>query len=236
MAVSPESTSRPRGRPPKSVAEQQQVRDRILDATRTVFTRVGYHGLSVELVIAEAGLSRPTFYKYFRNTDEPIDQVLAEVNRQLIASVLAAVDGPGDAFAKLAVGLSAWRRWGDALGPMLRPLFSELRDPHSPTSRHRQQTLDILADRCGDLLESLGRTRPSRLQIDTLLYGVEYLGYRFQLESPRDEASWKEARDLMLRLTLGLIGSEADWSMAVPLAHALNVSFDPPSAIPEQTP
>ncbi|MDO9175957.1 MAG: TetR/AcrR family transcriptional regulator, partial [Actinomycetota bacterium] len=196
-------------------------------ATRAVFTRVGYHGLSVELVIAEAGLSRPTFYKYFRSTGEPIDLVLAGVNNQLIDAVLAAVDGPADPFGKVEAALMAWRHWGDALGPMLRPLFSELRDPHSPASRHRERTLEILANRCGDLFESLGRVRPSRLQIDALLNGAEYLGYRFHLESPRDEASWQATRAAMLRLALAMIGTAADWAMAVPLARALNVTLDP---------
>ncbi len=63
--------SRPRGRPPKSAAEHGLVLRALLNATRAVFARGGYRGLSVELVLAEAGpLPRPTFYRYFRSMDD----------------------------------------------------------------------------------------------------------------------------------------------------------------------
>lgn len=225
---------RRRGRPPQSPAQQQAVRDRILEATRAVFTRVGYHGLSVELVIAEAGISRPTFYKYFRNTDEPIEIVLADVNDRLIAHLVAATADRGDPFSTVEAGLTAWRTWGEDLGPMLRPLYSELHDVHSPASRHRRRTLDILAERFAAIVTGLGRPQPSRLLVDALLNGIEFLGYRYHLESPRDDASWKATRDAMLRLALGLLGNKAEWQMAVQLAQALHVDLDAHEDTPEK--
>lgn len=227
MATRNLPAGRPRGRPPMSIAAQQQVRDRILDATRTVFTRVGYHGLSVELVIAEAGLSRPTFYKYFRSTDEPIEQVIQDANDRLINSLMAAVAGSTDTFAAVEAGLIAWRRWGEDLGPMLRPLFAELHDPHSPASRHRRRTLDILSAEIALLEQRLGRQPATRLQVETLLNGIEYVGYRYHLETPRDPASWKATRDAMLRLAIAMLGNEQEWSAAVPLAHAFNIDLAP---------
>lgn len=206
------------------------MRQRLLDATRTVFTRVGYHGLSVELVSAEAGFSRPTFYKHFRNTDEPIAIVMQGVNDTLIESLLSAVSGKHDPFAALEAGLDAWRRWGDDLGPMLRPLFAELHDPHSPASAHRLRTLGILAARLAELTVNLGRQPPARIQVDALLNGVEYLGYRFHLQTPRDDAHWKQTRDAMLRLALGLLGNAHEWQHAAQLAQALDVDLNPRDA------
>jgi hypothetical protein len=106
---------------------------------------------------------------------------------------------------------------------MLRTLFSELHDKHSPASRHRLRTLAVLAENLGGLIEALGRERPSRLQLDALINGIEYLGYRYHLETLADAASWKETRDAMLRLTFGLLGSQADWAEATTLALALNI-------------
>lgn len=223
----PPPASRRRGRPPAGPESRQALRRRLLDATRTVFTRVGYHGLSVELVLAEAGLSRPTFYKYFRNTDAAIDQVIQDVNDRLIDSLLAAVSGQADPFAAVEAGLYAWRRWGEELGPMLRPLFAELHDPHSPAARHRARTLGILAARLAETTAGFGRPQPTRLQVDALLNGVEYLGYRFHLETPHDDASWKQTRDTMLRLALALLGNEHEWAHAPQLAHALGIDLNP---------
>lgn len=194
---------------------------------RAVFTRVGYHGLSVELVLAEAGLSRPTFYKHFRNTDEAIEIVIQDVNDQLIASLLAAAAGHTDPFAAVDAGLLAWRRWGESLGPMLAPLFAELHDARSPASAHRKRTLRILSDRLVQVTESFGRARPTRLQVDALLNAVEYLGYRFHLETPRDDASWKQTRDAMLRIALATLGNAHEWQHALPLAQALDIDLNP---------
>lgn len=224
----PSSETPRRGRPPKSDAAIAETRARILDATRTVFARVGYHGLSVELVLAEAGLSRPTFYKYFRSTDEPIELVIEGVNDALIERLIDEGDFSHDPATAIDVCLTTWRDWGTALGPMLKPLFSELHDVHSPASRHRLRTLDILAGRIGDVVEALGRPRPTRLVIDALLNGVEFLGYRYHLESPRDAASWKATRDAMLRLGLGLLGTEVEWTNARAIASALDLRLDAP--------
>lgn len=218
---------RGRGRPPAGPEAHAAIRQRLLDATRTVFTRVGYHGLSVELVLAESGLSRPTFYKHFRNTDEAIELVIQDVNDQLIAHLLAAVADSAAPFAAVEAGLAAWRRWGEELGPMLRPLFAELHDAHSPASRHRQRTLGILGSRLLEMTERFGRAPPTRLQVDVLLNGVEYLGYRFHLETPRDDASWKQTRDAMLRLAIALLGTRAEWAHAAQLAQALDINLEP---------
>jgi AcrR family transcriptional regulator len=215
------------GRPPAAPEAHAAIRRRLLDATRAVFTRTGYHGLSVELVLAESGLSRPTFYKHFRNSDDAVDAVIQGVNDDLIAALLAAVAGRGDPYAALEAGLIAWRDWGHELGDMLRPLFAELHDAHSPASRHRRRTLAILGEQLVALVAALGRPRPTRLQVDALLNGVEYLGYRFHLETPRDTASWQQTRDGMLRIAFALLGSAQDWQHAATLARTLHIDLEP---------
>lgn len=217
---------RGRGRPPAAPAVQEAIRQRLLDATAAVFARVGYHGLAVELVAAEAELSRPTFYKHFRNTDEAVEVVIRDANDRLIAALLAAVANQASPFAALEAALAVWRDWGHELGPMLRPLFAELHDAHSPASRHRQRTLALLADRLRTLMQEVGFPPPPRVQVDTFLNGMEYLGYRFHLQTPRDAASWQETRDSMLRLALGLLGTTQVWDSAADLARMLGIDLD----------
>lgn len=218
-----------RGRPPQDEAAQQAVRRRLLDATRRAFTRVGYHALSVELILAEAGLSRPTFYKHFRNSDEPIRLVIREVNDDLINRLAGAVadtaPADGNVYALVDGLIGVWCQWGTDLGPMLRPLFNELHDAHSPAAPERLRTHEILGEQLLALTAALGRPPASRLAIDALLQGVEYLGYRWHLDTAGDAASWEETRDAMLRLTLALLGGPEDWTQFPAIAARLGLQI-----------
>ncbi len=57
---------------------KQLTRARILEAAAAVFEREGFQAVSVESVSAEAQVSRPTFYQYFRNKTDVLAHLLAE--------------------------------------------------------------------------------------------------------------------------------------------------------------
>lgn len=221
------STKRGRGRPPLTHDEAQAVRDRIQAAAASVFAQQGYHGVSVELILKAGCVSRPTFYRYFRNTDEVIELVLRDVNDSLISTVTRAlrdVEGP---LQKVEAGLLAWRRWGEKTGPLLKAIFAEIHDPHSPAASHRQRVLDALSAELNQVAADLGRKPFNPLQIEAFVIGVEYLGYRFHFgaEGPTDEA-WQHTRQAMLRLALGLLGGSHEWAHAVQLSDVLGLSLD----------
>ena len=224
MAAIPDSSARrSRGRPPKTEAELGQLRERLLGATRTVFARVGYHGLSVELVIDEAGVSRPTFYKYFASLDEVVEILLTQVNHDLIGRLMAALQPVAEPTAKVEAAILAWRQWGEDLGEFLRPFYAELHNSTSPVGRHRQLTLSVLTTQISEAVVVLGRERPSPLRVATFINGVEYLGYHYHLETPRDAASWADTREAMFRLALGLLGDEGDWNNSIGLARDFHI-------------
>ncbi len=217
-----------RGRPPKTLAEQAEMRRALLDATQRVFARAGYHALSVELVLQEAGLSRPTFYKYFASVDEAMDVLLHEVNDALLSGLTRALAHADEPYAKVEAALVAFRDWGAQLGPALRPLFAELYDEHSPVARHRKRTVKLLARHFLAASDAIGRPRPQALLIDTLIQGIEFLGYRYHLTSACDEASWSITRDAMLRLAFGMLATETEFSHAVPLLQHMGVRLEQP--------
>jgi len=65
--------------------------ERLLSGMVAAANRGGYAGASVSAVIAEAGVSRPTFYEYFSDRDECFLAALADAQEQLAASVDEAV-------------------------------------------------------------------------------------------------------------------------------------------------
>jgi AcrR family transcriptional regulator len=191
-----------------------------------VFAKHGYHGVSVERILLESGLSRPTFYRYFSNADEVIDLLMKEVNDELIEGILTAIRLVDNPFAKVEAGLLAWRKWGENVGPMLKSIFAELHDTNSPAAVQRKRVQETLAQEFNQAVVALGRKPISPLQIDTFVVGVEYLGYRlhFGPDGPT-EAAWLQTRQVMMRLAFGLLGTHVEWAMAPQVATMLGIDL-----------
>ncbi len=67
-------------------------RQRLLAGMISAANRDGYAGANVSAVIAEAGVSRPTFYDYFEDRDDCFVATILEVHRQLLGEVRGAVE------------------------------------------------------------------------------------------------------------------------------------------------
>lgn len=70
-------------RPTHSKAERsasgQETESAILQAAETVFSQKGFFGTTVAEIVERAGVSRGTFYLYFKNRDEVFSAILARV-------------------------------------------------------------------------------------------------------------------------------------------------------------
>lgn len=76
-------------------------RERLIDGLVEVANRHGYAGASVSAVIAEAGVSRPTYYEYFADREDCFAATIREVHGELRKAVKAALAeaGPDTALA-----------------------------------------------------------------------------------------------------------------------------------------
>ncbi|MGO8905541.1 MAG: TetR/AcrR family transcriptional regulator [Solirubrobacteraceae bacterium] len=66
-------------------------RERIVTGMVAAANRDGYGRASVSAVIAQAGVSRPTFYEYFSDRDDCFLSALAEIQARLAGAVAAAI-------------------------------------------------------------------------------------------------------------------------------------------------
>ena len=69
---------RARGRPPASSHEQHDTRQLLLDAAAKLVAERGYPGAAVNDVIAEAGVSKGSFYWHFKSKDDMLFALLDE--------------------------------------------------------------------------------------------------------------------------------------------------------------
>ena len=170
---------RGRGRPKRTAAETELTRLAIQQAGRQVMAEHGYHGVSVELILRSAGLSRATFYRYFNNAQEVIELVLQDVNDRLIESVITAVRQAQGPLQKVEAGLLAWRRWGEETGPLLRACLVKTaeHEHYFVLTLHHIVTegwaMDIFARELSALYEAFVDDRDSPLEP----LPVQYLDY-----------------------------------------------------------
>lgn len=215
------------GRPPKTYVETEELRGRIKAAAAKVFAERGYHGLAVEAIVQEASLSRPTFYRYFANVDEVLNQVFTEVNARLVQEVRAAVGSAADPMSKVEAGLLAWRGWCEWVGPMLGSIYAEMHNAASPAYHHRNAVIALIVAEVDAAYAHIGRGKASRVLVETFVVGVEHLGYQYHLGSHGDKVqAWAETREAMLRLAIGLLGARPEWQAAVLLADRLGIDLD----------
>jgi AcrR family transcriptional regulator len=66
-------------------------RERLLAGMVSTANRGGYAGVSVSKVIAEAGVSRPTFYEYFEDRDSCFREALQDIQQRLLRTILDAL-------------------------------------------------------------------------------------------------------------------------------------------------
>jgi AcrR family transcriptional regulator len=93
------STARRRaGRPRAAERTSKTTRDQLLDAGAKVFAERGYRGATVDAVVAEAGLSKGTFYWHFDSKNELFGELLEErIDRPARALMEVTRSAPADA-------------------------------------------------------------------------------------------------------------------------------------------
>ena len=93
---------------------RSRTRARLLRGALLVFADHGADASVIDLIIRQAGVSRGTFYNYFRTNDELFAAVAREVSNELLRVVEPLVQRHADPAARVACGLSSTIRLAKA--------------------------------------------------------------------------------------------------------------------------
>jgi AcrR family transcriptional regulator len=211
MVDSGEVTRRGPGRPRRSEEETEKVRRRIVDAAERTFAREGYRGVTATRVIEEAGLTRTNFYRYFRNSDEPLrivfERVTADLHRRIADSVGTIPHGP----QRVAAGIDAYLDWSCRYRHLLPAMTADLHDPASPVSELRKEALEaVVALLARDYADGEWPV-PSRTTLDILVNAIEYTCYRLYVDTQGTDDDVARARRMMLRIATAILASDERW-------------------------
>jgi AcrR family transcriptional regulator len=129
-----------------AASKESAVRDRLLEAGQRVFAGMGYAGARVDDVIAAAGTSRATFYRYFPSKDALFTELsrLCFVDMRVATRAIGHLaPGPG-ARDQLIEILSNWREILDRHGGIIRAWFERDAAPRTSISREAARAFGAL--------------------------------------------------------------------------------------------
>ena len=193
------------GRPSAAAASGEQLREEIIAASGQVYAQRGYHGVTVERILKAAGVSRPTFYRYFRDRYEVLDALIGALNDQLRDLIIDAVSESETLDVLLERAVDAYFEWGERIGPLAGPLYREIHDTASPASAHRLRLLrELLALFAQQPLEHLPVTNEPLLH-DAAIHLVEHLGHSTFWPELLPEVERLARREVILRALRGIL-------------------------------
>jgi AcrR family transcriptional regulator len=218
--VDDESAPRRRpGRPRQTDEDALRVRESILAATEQVFAGHGHRDVTVTRIIELAGITRPNFYRYYRNAGEPLSIVLHRVADTLLKELRSAItaQSPGDGPARVVAGIDAYLSWAGAYQHLLPSILANMHDPTSPVFELRISALNQIMELTEGAFADSGRPRPSRTTVDVFLNAVEYSVYRLYMDTAAGPVEIEEFRQMMLRIALATLGRRRSWEVLAEL-------------------
>ncbi len=186
-------------------------RGKILRGTALAASRLGVQNITVQAILDAAGVSRRTFYKFFRDTEDALD-ALFEVSTQMLAGTIQmAVAGESEPIAKIEAAVDAYLELQQVGGRLIMELQAESIRPDSQLAPRRDKLLAMFSDLIGsNVTEALGRPIDPLVSLAALLC-MEGLILRVQREGPLTDAMRARVRAVylaMLMRSLGVPGAE----------------------------
>jgi len=179
------------------------VRMRLLDGAAQAFGRKGYAQTRVEDILEASGLSRPTFYKFFRNKDVVFNALAEMALLSLVQGIKNAVAAVSDPVAKLEKATDAFLRWRVSTGPFGVVLDMESRRPSSYAAAQRRMAIEAVTA----VFDTEVRNARQR-GIDPLIYAgliaaLESIGNTLLDRPNPSEEEIERCKKVMLRILVG---------------------------------
>ena len=198
-----------RAKSPRKTAVTDETVKSILEGAAHAFGRLGYAATRVEDVLEASGLSRPTFYKAFKDKDDLFEALSDAHHREIRERIVRSLEGVSDPLRQLENVVDAFMRWRAELGPIGRVLDQEARSGKRLT-RHRRETLDAMSAWAAAQFRASGRGDLDPLLVHGLIGAMEAIADTLLSKLPVQEAAIERAKRNALRILGGSLAAEGE--------------------------
>lgn len=199
-AGSNKTLKRRRGRPTKEESIGLPLEDLMVAAAKQVCCEYGVHGLTVEHILRKAGISRPTFYKFFKNKEMVLEVVCEQTYQKLIEAMQKAVlqtpspCSEGGSVADLVI--DTYLAWGMSEGCIVKCFYEAITDETSIVTRYRTKTVEVLQALFQDTIDRSDIPECDPLLLTSMINLIEFLGVPLFSSNP-SKAEVKRVRNIM---------------------------------------
>lgn len=212
------TTANKRGRPRSSSDEIAAKRAPVLYAAGQLLADTHSSAMTVDQLIRAAGVSRPTFYRWFpHGIEQVIEQLIEQANRDLVLRLLTVAALPTGIEQRIEAGIHAYFAWCVELGAVTYGIYREGFDEQSPAYRYRQQTLSIVIELFKQQAQALKLASISDLYIETMVSWIESAAMVLCRRYPIDPADAHAQATLTTQMFLStLTRSFPTWNQTTP--------------------
>lgn len=180
----------------------------ILLGASEAFGARGYADTSVEDVLKAAGVSRRTFYRFFRNKEDLFEQLYDAASMLFLQSMRTAVNQARSHEEKMASCIELYLRAPQTAGPVFGVLQLESMRPGSPLYARREAVLEKLIEMMDEGVREARGESVDPLILRGVLAALERIALHVFNESPGDERAIARARDAMMHIASSALQDE----------------------------
>ena len=208
---SPKKKSK-RGRPKLKGAKLHERRSLVLDAASVLLVKMSSDDITVEQLIQIAGITRPTFYRWFPGgVPEVVAMLISEASRDLIERIVAVIQSAHDVEKRIAMGINAYFDWCVSNGAVSYGLYREGFNQSSPIYQHRRNSVDTITTAFQAQAQKVGLQHVNRLSIETMVCWVESAGSTLLKNYPPSQEAIETQKRITVNMFILLVRSEQEW-------------------------
>ncbi len=207
-------------RPQVAALRRERMRARLLEAALELAAAQGMEAVTIDAVIARAGVARGTFYKYFDSPGALVQALGSEVAEALIRAMHPFIDPLGDPAERLAIGIRTTLRLV-RLHPQLGAFMARAGWPAMVGSH---AFFKLVGANVGQGIR-LGRFAPMHLDVALSALAGILVGAMHAISTRKLPGDFPEQAAAAVLRSVGLPNDEAEVMARAPLAMpALNAA------------
>jgi AcrR family transcriptional regulator len=183
-------------------------RGQILLGAASAFGARGYAETSVEHILAAAGVSRRTFYRFFRSKEDVFEQLFEAASIMFVQAIRAAAAAGGDPEQTLSRCLDAYLELPRRAGPLFKVFHGEASRPGGPLHARRERVIDEIVGLLDKGYEALHGRAADPLVLRGVIAALERVASEVIDAVPADAALLARAKAAMLQIVRGSLGSD----------------------------